>query len=179
VPTYAEISDDWFFLLHPKGHSFESFEAEEGTEDREKTRVLLGKMEAELPRTFSELLDVPFEYAPALLHRIDNALNRTAVAYWISRSDPEDPNNEFKLTVCELAVYLGALLVREHGGEWRYARFPNYFQSGVVVNNVEFHVFDTVMKRCSTDRSHETLVQKWQLYEAAIRAAGDPPPILS
>jgi hypothetical protein len=136
-------------------------------------------MAEELPRTFADVLEIPFQYSPALLHRIDNALNRTAVAFWMSRSDPEDPNNDFKLLLSELAVYLGALLVRENAGEWRYARFPNFSQSTVLVGDVEFHVFDTVMKRCSTDFGHETLVSKWQLFQAAIRAAGKEPGLMS
>jgi hypothetical protein len=174
VPTYAQISDDWFYLLLPKGHTLESFEAAEGAEDREKTKRVLGQMEEELPRTFENLLELQFAYSPALLTRIDNALNQRAVEFWIRRSDPEDPNNFFKLTLSELAVYLGTLLVRENSGQWRYARFPNFFQSTVVVGSVEFHVFDTVMKRCSTDRSHETLATKWQLFQAAIDASQEP-----
>ena len=179
MPTYSEIASGWFFLLLPRGDTFESFEAAEGAEDREATKRVLGQMEEELPRTFTNLLEIPFAYSPSLLHRIDNALNQTAVAFWVRRSDPEDPNNFFKLTLSELAVYLGTLLVREYSGEWRYARFPNFSQSTVVVGSVEFHAFDTVMKRCSTDRSHETLATKWQLFQAAILAAREAPPTMS
>jgi len=177
VPTYETISDDWFYLLLPKGHTLESFEAEAGAEDREKTRKLLTQMEEELPRTFKSL-GLDFAYSPALLSRIDDALDQRTITSWIRRSDPEDVNNDFRLTLSELSVYLGNLLVREHGGEWRPARFPNYFQSSVAVGSLEFHVFDTLMKRCSTDRSQETLTTKWQLFQAAIDASRiDPGPI--
>ena len=69
--------------------------------------------------------------------------------------------------------------MREYSGHWRYARFPNFYQSTVIVGDVEFHIFDTVMKRCSTDFGHETLATKWQLFQAAIAATRETLQIMS
>ena len=175
MPAYSEIVDDWFYLLLPAGRTAESFEEEPAPEDRAKTEDILQKMTDELPRLFAEVLRIPLEYSPRTLARIDRVLHQRAIARWVAESDPEDPNNDFKLTLCELAVFLGNLLVIEHGGSWHFARFPNYFNSTVIVGEVEFHVFDTVMKRCSADHGHETLASKWQIFEALIQAGGEPP----
>ena len=174
MPTYSEISDEWFYLLLPRGRTLESFEAEEGLEDRKKTRTVFEQMERELPVTLREELRIRrFDYSVDTLEEIDEALTTDRIASWIRMSDPDDPNNTFKLTLSELSVYFGNLLKRENNGEWRHARFPNFFQSSVIVKDVAFHVFDTLMKRCSSDRPHETLTSKWQTFQALIAGSDD------
>jgi hypothetical protein len=172
MPTYSEISDQWFYLLLPKGLTLESFEADDGAADRLKTRTLFEQMERELPLTFENVLRIGrFEYSVGTLRRIDDALTADRIASWIKQSDPDDPNNFFKLTLSELSVYFGNLLQRESRGEWHHARFPNFSQSTVVVNDVAFHVFDSLMKRCSSDRYQETLTSKWKTFQAVIAGA--------
>lgn len=172
MPTYDEISNDWFYLLLPTGQTFEELEAGEDFDDREKTKAILRQMERELPRTFKDVLRIEhFEYSTKVLKRIDEALTPEMIASWIRDSDPDDSNNDFKLTLSELAVYFGSLLAREHRGEWHYARFPNFFESSVVIGDVAFHVFDSLMKRCSDDRCAETLVSKWETFQRVIASS--------
>ncbi|HXH95192.1 MAG TPA: hypothetical protein VNN25_26695 [Thermoanaerobaculia bacterium] len=182
---YNVISDEWFYLLLPKGQPFDQFEAADGTQDREKTKTVLSQMAGELPRSFSEILHLShFEYSVTLLGRVDEALTpdvieswmeKSDIESWMEKSDPDDPNNFFKLTLSELAVYLGSLLIRHHGGEWHYSRFPNFFQSSVVINDIAFHVFDTLMKRCSEDHGHEKLLSKWSIFNDVLASSAVTP----
>jgi len=173
VLTYKEISDNWFYLLYPKQKTYEQFESEPGIEDREKTANLLRLMDLELPETFRRALSIrDFAYSARILPRVDAALTAETIASWIDVSDPEDVNNVFRLTISELAVFFGNLLLREHNGDWRHARFPNYFQSSVRIGDVAYFVFDTVMKRCSEDYGNETLTSKWATFQGIIAASG-------
>jgi len=180
LPTYSEISDEWFYLLLPRGQTFESFEAEKGAQDRLKTKTLFDQMEKELPSTFENVLQIGrFEYAVETLKKIDTALTADRIGSWIEQSDPDDPNNFFKLTLSELSVYFGNLLRREARGEWHHARFPNFSQSSLIVNDVAFHVFDSVFKRCSSDRGHETLSSKWTTFQSVIAGTGNQSNLVS
>src|SRR5437867_13342645 len=58
------------------------------------------------------------------------------------------------------------------GGRWRFSRFPNFFTSGIVAGKPEFSIFDSVIKKCSSDFGHESLREKftalsgWELAKA-------------
>jgi hypothetical protein len=170
---YEELLDTWFFVRVPKGISFDEFERQDAIEDREKSRNVLTRMEVELPRTCQNIFNVArFEWSLDVLARIDLALDPPEIANWINASDPNDPNNFFKLTVSEIAVYFGELLRRKRlDCEWGYARFPNYFQSAIVIRDVAIHVFDTVIKRCSRDYQQETLLTKWETFQRITESA--------
>jgi hypothetical protein len=172
--TYEQISDDWFYLLMPAGETFDEFEASAAREDRSRTTVLLNSMRDELPRTFRNIFGIEtFEFSLDILRRIDEALTVGEITSWISESNPDDANNFFKLTLSEIAVYYGELLIRTYeGGSWRPARFPNFFQSSVSLDGVLIYVFDTVMKRCSRDYHHETLLSKWETFHSVLQTAG-------
>lgn len=176
MATYDAISRGWFFLQHPKGISFEAFERESGLADRERTRRLLDQMRTEAPKTAHRVAGVEAltETIEGLRH-LDAALSPRLAEGWMRDSDPEDPNNDFKLTLSELAVFFGSVVLKELGGKWRYARMPNYFQSVVVVSDIEMLVFDSVMKRLSDDYSDERLSQKLDLFRTAISQRRERP----
>jgi len=94
--TYAE---NWFYLLLPKGDTYETFEAADGKDDRRKTETVIMQMKDGLPRTLKDILSIdPFEYSVDVLARIDEKLTEQVVSRWVRESDPDDQNNCFKLT---------------------------------------------------------------------------------
>jgi hypothetical protein len=176
MATYDEISRIWFFLQHPKGLTYEAFERESGLADRERTKRLLDQMRSEAPKTVQRIAGiVACPEAMDGLRTLDGALSPGLAEDWMRGSDPEDPNNDFKLTLSEMAVFFGNVVIKELGGEWRYARMPNYFQSVVSVSGIEILVFDSLMKRLSDDYSGEMLLQKLDLFRAAVARAGGRP----
>jgi hypothetical protein len=162
MATYQEILDDFFYLRFPRSfNTFEEFEAADGPEDRQETVRLLKLMLAEAPITATRILSVDyFPQTPESFLILDERLDPSVAERLIAASNPDDENNPFKLTVCELAVHLGAVLASEYGGGWQFARYPNYFQSRLFLGTVEVHVFDIIMKKCSTDRTTESICDK-------------------
>lgn len=103
MASYSEISDDWVYLLMPRGETFDTFEATDGRQDRLRTKAVLDQMENELPRTFKNILGItPFEYSLSVLKQVDFALTSDVMELWRQQSDPGDPNNFSKLTLSEL-----------------------------------------------------------------------------
>jgi len=162
MSTYAEILRDWFFLLYPKTYrSYDEFEAESAIEDRLATHRLLTRMREEAPLTAQRLLgQADLALTSDSLAVLDRLVSPIAAAEWMRRSDPDDPDNEFKLTVSELAVHFGTVLIGSIGGAWRFARMPNYFQSFVTAEDYDFLVFDVLIKKCSSDFGAESIVSK-------------------
>lgn len=175
MATYEEIVDAWFFLRIPKGVSYEAFEGEPGEADRKKTRDVFEKMRRAIPDTTRRFFSVErLPYTEQGLVLLDERLTPKVAQEWMDHSDPNDPNNFFKLTMSELAVYLGDTYIRTIGGEWKYSRMPNFFQSYVEVLDFEVFVFDMVMKKCSSDVGHESLAGKWNaIREIVERRAED------
>lgn len=170
MATYQEISNRWFFRLHPRGTTFEEYESEPAPRDREKTRALLLRMQQEIPRTVQRLfgiraLPISREGVAILDHLITPGFSQDL----IDRSDPEDPNNELRLTLSEFAVHFGAIVIAQNGGTWRYARMPNYFESIVLVEGLEFLVFDILMKKASEDFAAECLADKYDRFAQIIK----------
>src|SRR4051812_14368186 len=127
MATYESILHSWFFLLHPDGTTFDQFEGEPATEDRERTRLLFTKMLDEVPASARRVLGLshlPFDRSGLAL--LDEKLTPAAVQPLLDLSNPDDPNNHFKLTLSEFAVYFGELLIGALGAEWHYARMPNF-----------------------------------------------------
>jgi hypothetical protein len=170
MATYATISENWFYRRYPKTlGSFEAFEAEPGIDDRLKSRQVMARMLEEVPLTVSRLygLDgLPIDLDS--LRVLDERITPGEAEWWMKDSDPDDPNNYFKLTVSEFAVFLGTICIGALGASWRYARMPNYFESTIVVEDIEFHVFDTIMKKCSHDFGHEQLSDKFHALATTV-----------
>lgn len=166
---YREISRKWFALRLPKGMSLEEYEGESGTEDRIKTRELLEKMAKNVIYTAKELFGVPqLEPVAENLKIIDQYVNSEVANDWIRHSDPGNLNNEFVRNVSEIAVHLGQTVIFELGGEWRYARAPNYFESVVIAEGCELYVFDIMMKKCSDDFGSESIFKKFESFSQAV-----------
>ncbi len=53
----------------------------------------------------------------------------------------------------------------------RFSRFPNYFTSGVVVGQLEFSIFDAVIKKCSSDFGHQSLHEKFVAFANVVHTA--------
>lgn len=171
MATYERIYKDWFFHRIPRGLTFQEFEASSGEEDREATGAVLQKMRIEIPRTFRRLFDIR-KLPPGVdgIKAIDVLLTPKIAEGWMATSDPDDPNNEFKLTLSEFAVVLGDVVASELAGEWHFSRMPNYFESTIRVEGFEMSVFQTVMKKCSDDFGHETLDSKYETFSKLVEA---------
>jgi hypothetical protein len=169
MATYEFILEEFFTLLFPKTHgSFEAFEAEPGVEDRAATRKVIDDMRRELPAAMSRIFDLELDGTIDSLSAIDRLITPRRAETWMKESDADDLGNFFKVTVSEFAVYFGDMLARDLGGSWRYARMPNWPSSVVVASEVEFHVFDSVIKRCSDDFGHETLRSKYDTFARIV-----------
>ena len=170
LPTYAAISDDWFYLRLPRGVSLAEHEAEPGHDDRSATARVLRLFREHLNDTTAAfgLFDLPL--TPAGLRQLDPHLTPAFFASLLERSNPEDPNNLFKLTISELAVYLGDIAADQFGGVWRLARMPNYHESVVFCENYEYSVWDAAMRRASSDQSDRTLVANYETFAQAVLA---------
>jgi hypothetical protein len=172
--SYEAISDDWFFRRLPVGVSFDEYEAEAGVEDRDLTREVFAK----LRRGFGDTLRQNFNIEPLPLSldgivSLDRLVTQEVVRRCLEASDPSDPNNYFKLTVSEIAVFLGEAWLRAFGGEWHYARMPNYADSYVELAGLKALVFDMAMKKCSDDFGRESPAEKWKTF--ATLAKGRSP----
>lgn len=169
MARYEQISRDWFTLLHPSDLSYEEFESGVGVEDRQRTCRLFEKMRDEVSNTARRLLGIgPMDGRVESLDLLDEALTARVAESWMNDSDPQDPNNEFKLTVSEFAVYFGDVVVAALGADWHYARAPNFFQSTVRAAGTELLVFDTVMKKVSDDFGQESLRSKFEAFRVLI-----------
>lgn len=177
MASYDEISREWFFLRHPRAVTYQEFEADEGRADREKTRRILETMRREVPKTALRELGIDaLSEDMGSLRAVDARLSADVAKVWLRRSDPEDPNNDFKLTLSEFAVFFGQVLIKELGGTWRCARMPNFFQSVVESSALEFLVFDSLMKRVSDDFGSESLVWKLEAFRNELRSRTGPGP---
>lgn len=170
---YEDILNTWFYVLYPrKSGSVEAFEAEDGIEDRLKTADIFVKMLAEAPKTVAQVFEVDdFPLTLDAFSILDAHLTPQVANGWMQRSDPDHANNFFKLNVCELAVHLGTAAMNALEGRWRFSRFPNYFTSGVVVGQLEFSIFDSVIKKCSSDFGHESLHDKLAAFANLVHTA--------
>jgi hypothetical protein len=162
MATYEQLNVAYFYVRYPRRFaSVADFEAEPGEEDRAITERLFGKMAIEAPTTAR--IEFGIDYFPdtsECFAILDEFLTPEIADRWIAESDPEDENNHLKLNVCELAVHVGNVIVREFHGEWRYARYPNFFNSTVLLAHIEVHVFDMLLKKCSDDYRHENIAEK-------------------
>jgi hypothetical protein len=166
---YSEISDKWFRLLLPKGVSYEAYERELGREDRDLTKKLVEQMAHEAPKTAETLFGIKkLPKSKVGVAVLDDVLTPDVVSDWAAVSNPRDPENELKLNLSEFAVHLGESLISELGGDWFYARSPNYFQSTVRVGSLEFLPFDAVMKKVSDDLGNEPLQDKFDRFTSAV-----------
>ncbi len=171
MAAYDRIYKDWFFHRIPRGLTFKDYEAAPAEEDREATAAVLQKMRTEVPRTlwrFFEMRSLPSGLDG--IKTLDVLLTPSVAEGWMARSDPEDPNNEFKLTLSEFAVLLGDVIASDLRGEWHLSRMPNYFESTIRVEGFEMSVFQTVMKKCSEDFGHETLASKYETFSKMVAA---------
>ena len=170
LPTFAAISDEWFYLRLPRGVSLEAHEAEPGHDDRVETARVLRLFREHLNDTTAlfGLRDLPLTIEG--LQHLDPCLTPAFFGELLGGSDPDDPNNLFKLTLSELAVYLGDVVADQLGGVWRLARMPNYHESVVVVENYEYCVWNPVMRRASSDQAHSSLVASYETFASAVRA---------
>lgn len=168
LPTFAAISDNWFYLRLPRGVSLEAHEAEPGHDDRVETARVLRLFREHLNDTTAlfGLHDLPLTIEG--LRLLDPFLTPAFFRELLGRSDPDDPNNLFKLTISELAVYLGDVAADQLGGVWQLARMPNYHESVVVAENYEYCVWNPVMRRASADQAHHTLVASYEAFAAAV-----------
>lgn len=169
VPTYSEISERWFYLRLPKGVSFAVHESDPALGERMKTARTIETFRHEFGDTAKELgANAPFPRSRDGLALLDAAITSELVHNLVMAADPDDPNNCFKLRLSEFAVFLGDVAADELGASWRFARFPNYHQSVVVCEEYEFLVWDTVMKRVSSDEGNRTLVGRYSAFEAVV-----------
>ncbi len=170
LPTYAAICDDWFYLRLPRGVPLAAHEAEPGHDDRSATARVLRLLREHLNETTAAfgLYDLPL--TPAGLKQLDPHLTPAFFESLLECSDPNDPNNLFKLTLSELAVYLGDITADQFGGVWRLARMPNYHQSVVFCENYEYCVWDAAMRRASSDQANRTLVASYETFASAVLA---------
>jgi hypothetical protein len=171
MARYEEIYKGWFFHRIPKRLTFQEYESAPGEEDREATRLALEKMRKEVSLTLRRLFEI--QSVPRGLDGVKllDVLVTPAVAERLmAESDPDDPNNEFKLTVSECSVLLGDVVAGELGGEWRLSRMPNYFESAIRVEGFEMLVFQALMKKCSDDYGHETLHTKCNTFSSLVQA---------
>ena len=168
LPTFAAISDDWFYLRLPRGVSLEAHEAEPGHDDRTETARVLRLFREHLNDTTAlfGLQDLPLTLEG--LRLLDPYLTPAFFADLLHHSDPDDPNNLFKLTLSELAVYLGDVAADQLGGAWQLARMPNYHESVVVAEHYEYCVWNPVMRRASSDHAQCTLVASYEAFSAAV-----------
>jgi len=173
ISKYEEILNTYFVPLFLKRYgSIEAFEADEAFEDRQRTATLLAKMLAEAPRTAGHVFEIDdFPLTIEAFEILDAHLTPAIARIWMETSDPEDPNNFFKLNVSEFATHLGTVLMNSLGGRWRFSRSPNYFMSGVVVGSLEFAIFDSVIKKSSSDFGHESLYQKYVTFANLVHTA--------
>ena len=117
---------------------------------------------------------MPRARCEGLPERVEDCLDARRPFARRAYRDPENPDNEFKLTVSELAVYFGNILLKELGGSWRYARMPNFFESLVQIDDLEIFVFQALIKKCSRDFGHEKLFEKYSAFQEIVekRRAG-------
>lgn len=155
---YQKILNTWFFVYYPKGSSIDEYEADAAIEDRLATRALFGKMRNEVPKTLHRLFEIDLQ--EDVWVDLDEQLTPDVAEQWMAASDPDDPNNEFKLNVSELSVAFGDCLVASTGAAWHYARMPNFWLSSLRRSEVEALIFHTVIKKCSDDFGGEKLVEK-------------------
>jgi hypothetical protein len=165
MATCASISETWFYLRFPRAYrSYEAFEAEDGIDDRMVSRRVIARMLQEVPLTAKRLFASELPLDLGSLKILDERVTPAEAERWMKESDPDDPNNFFKLTLSEFAVHLGTLCVAALGAAWRYARMPNYFESLVIVEGLEFQVFQAIMKKCSHDFGDERLEEKFYTF---------------
>ena len=62
-------------------------------------------------------------------------------------------------------------LMNTLGGRWRFSRFSNFFTSGIVAGKLEFSIFDSVIKKCSSDFGHESLREKFTAFANLVHTA--------
>src|SRR3954464_10446833 len=109
MATYESIATNWFYLRHLKSFgSFEAFEAEPAIEDRLGSRRVMARMLEEAPvtaRSLFSLSDFALDFES--LKSLDVHITAGEAEWWMKKSDPDDPNNYFKLTLSEFAVHLG------------------------------------------------------------------------
>lgn len=168
LPTYAEISDRWFFLRLPQAVALEVHEAEPAARDRLRSEKAVETLRRELTTTLVSLgVAHPLPTTREGLVVVDALVTPDFVKELIEASDPDDPNNCLKLRISEFSVFLGDVAVSELGASWRYARFPNYQQSVVVAHQLELLVWDVVMKRFSSDEGRTPLADRYAAFAAA------------
>lgn len=169
MARYERIYKDWFFHRLPRGVSFADYEAGPGKKDRVLTGELVERMRRELPKTMSRVFDIKrVPRGAEALQLLDVLWTPEIADALMQRSDTDDENNEFKLTLSELAVFTGDVVLEELGGAWHYARMPNFFESVIRVSGFEMLVFQTVMKKGSDDFGHETLTSKCDAFRKMV-----------
>jgi hypothetical protein len=168
--TYEEILKHWFYLLIPHDMSFEEFEAEPAPEQRAISSDVISKMSRTVQDKTQALFGCELPLSTQCLPIMDKHITPEAAEWWMKDSDPDDPRNFFLITVSEFAVHLGNVLISVAGGNWLYARMPNFFRSTIRIGNLEVSVFDAMMKKCSRDYGDEKLTDKFAAYLNAIQA---------
>ena len=173
IRKYEETLNTYFAPLFLRSYgSIEAFEADDALEDRQRTASLLAKMLAEAPKTAARVFEIDdFPLTVDAFHVLDAHLTPAVAGIWMKTSDPEDPNNFFQLNISEFSTHLGTVIMNSLGGRWRFSRWPNYFMSSVVVGSLEFSIFDSVIKKCSSDFGHESLYEKYVIFANLVHTA--------
>jgi hypothetical protein len=170
LPTYGEISETFFYLRLPRGVTQAEHEAASGGEaERSDTARALNVFRRELHLTtgnFFHLSELPLSRQGLSL--LDAHLTPGFIHELHAGADPDDPNNRFKLTLSEFAVYLGDVAAHQLGGRWQLARMPNYHESVVLCEGFELLAWDIVMKRASRDEGYVSLQARYEPFERAV-----------
>ncbi len=126
LPLTAErLFDRWFAPLYPKGADLAELRSTDANPAKNPSIVAQLDEAAEVfARLAGELLGEPslvLDYSDASVHRLGRLLTRERRDAWLAPGPPGEPPAIVRL-VTHGALYVGACIVKNHGGAWKARR---------------------------------------------------------
>ncbi len=124
--------------------------------------------------------DLALDFSDASIHRLSAALTPAKRDAWRSSAAPGSPANELFNVVVHGAAYVGACIVRNHGGAWSIRRplWESFVHLTSRAGEADLAVFHWWLKALSDDEPH-TLADRYRTHVEVPCAPVDELPIMA
>jgi hypothetical protein len=124
--------------------------------------------------------DLALDFSDASVHRLSAALTPAKRDAWRSSAAAGSPANELFNVVVHGAAYVGACIVRNHGGTWSVRRplWESFVHLTSRAGEADLAVFHWWLKALSDDEPH-TLADRYRTHVEVPRAPVDALPVIA
>ena len=137
---------------------------------------------ARAPALFGEdATELSLDFSDASVHRLSAALSPERRDAWAASGAPGHADNELFNVVVHGAAYVGACVVRAHGGAWGVRRplWESVVRLASRAGDADLAVFYWWLKALSDDEASHTLADRYRTHVEIPRARPEELPILA